>query len=184
MKTIEPGNADAPANKSDKKMSKMSKVSGADESATGLNTSVKFIKPSKNVEPKSRRVLCWKVTDEPKAFKNMSKAEKQERIQYLWGRIKMAMKIRGGLQRVVNEDNEKGRLNFGLDSDVEYELSESQELEEQLQYEPEGSYNTLAWYLINPESNLSKFQNIQVQLVTWCTLILTPLLLVFGEDYP
>jgi hypothetical protein len=54
----------------------MTTVAGANDAGVGLNKSVKFVKPSKIAEPKSRRVLCWKVTDEPKAFKNMSKAEK------------------------------------------------------------------------------------------------------------
>ena len=62
----------------------------------------------------------------------MTKAEKEERINYLWGRLRAASKIKGGLNYVVNRDNKKERENFGLDSDVEFELSESQELEEQL----------------------------------------------------
>ena len=112
----------------------------------------------------------------------MSAAEKKERIDYLWGRLRAASKIKGGLNYVVNRDNKKDRENFGLDSDMDYELSESQELEEQLHEENEDEYTNLAWFLINPESNFSMFQNIQVQLVTWATLILTPILLVFGNE--
>ena len=60
----------------------------------------------------------------------MSKEEKKERIAYLWGRLRAASKVRGGLNYVVNKDNEKDRENFGLDSSIDFELSESQELEE------------------------------------------------------
>ena len=45
-------------------------------------------------------------------------------------------------------------------------------------------FSDLAWYLVNPQSNLSTIQNIQVQFMTWFTCILTPLLFVFGEDFP
>ena len=90
----------------------------------------------------------------------MTREEKKERIDYLWGRLRAASRIKGGLNYVVNRDNKKDRENFGLDSDIEFELSESQELEEQLSYENEDEYNNLAWYLINPESNFSLFQNI------------------------
>ena len=99
---------------------------------------------------KTKRVCCWKVQDYGKKFNHMSKEEKKERINYLWGRLRAASKIRGGLNYAVNRDNEKDRENFGLDSDVEFELSESQELEEQLSYENEDEFNDLAWYLINP----------------------------------
>ena len=81
-------------------------------------------------------------------------------------------------------DNARARANFGLDSDVEYELSEGQSLEEELQFEEPADFSDLAWYLISPESRFSQFQNIQVQLITMGTLALTPLLLVFSERYP
>ena len=38
--------------------------------------------------------------------------------------------------------------------------------------------------MINPESKFSMFQNIQVQVITWATLILTPLVYVFWDEYP
>ena len=85
---------------------------------------------------------------------------------------------------MVNKDNKQGIENFGLDTSMDYEVAESQELEELLRDCDGGTFEEMAWYLINPESSFSQFQNIQVQLVTWCTLILTPLLLVFKDDYP
>ena len=63
-------------------------------------------------------------------------------------------------------------------------MSESQELEEHLHLEDDNTFNDLAWYMINPESNFSIFQNVQVQVITWFTLILTPYLLVYGMENP
>ena len=115
------------------------------------------LRPPEFNRPKTKRVCCCRVNDYGKQFKHMSAAEKKERIDYLWGRLRAASKIRGGLNYVVNRDNKKDRENFGLDSDMEYELSESQELEEQLHEENEDEYTNLAWFLINPESNFSMF---------------------------
>ena len=114
-----------------------------------------------------------------KTFKNMTDEEKKERINYLWDKLRESVKTRSITKFVETADKNDGRINLGLDSSVDYELSEAQQLEEELVYEDDGGFNDLAWYLVNPESNISKFQNVQVQMMTWCTLLLTPLLILF-----
>ena len=37
----------------------------------------------------------------------------------------------------------------------------------------------LPWYVISPKSKFSKIQNIQIQMMTWMTVIVTPLVIVF-----
>ena len=135
-------------------------------------------------KPKERRVCCWRTTERASAFASMSQEERKARVAYLWGRVRAAARASGGLDEMKGRDNARARANFGLDSDVEYELSEGQSLEEELHFEEEAGFSDLAWYLISPESRFSQFQNIQVQLVTMGTLALTPLLLVFSERYP
>ena len=133
-------------------------------------------------EPKPRRVCCWRTTEKPSAFALMSPEERKARVAYLWSRVRAAAWASGGLTELRGRDDARARENFGLDSDVEYELSEGQSLEEELQFEEPADFSDLAWYLISPESRFSQFQNIQVQLITMGTLALTPLLLVFSDE--
>ena len=114
----------------------------------------------------------------------MTEEEKKARIKHLWSLVRKSVRARSIMKFVIKEEKKGGMDNLGLDSSVDYELSESQQLEEELVYEDDGGFNDLAWYLVNPESNLSKFQNVQVQMMTWCTLILTPLLILFKESEP
>ena len=37
----------------------------------------------------------------------------------------------------------------------------------------------LPWYIISPISKFNKIQNTQIQIMTWTTVIITPLLIVF-----
>ena len=89
--------------------------------------------------------------------------------------------MKGGLDYLERYENENARQNLGIDSDASLVLSDSQELEEQLKYKVEDDLANLDWYIISPESTFSKIQRLQVQIVTWFTLILTPFLLVFGQ---
>ena len=38
----------------------------------------------------------------------------------------------------------------------------------------------LPWYIINPKKTLFRVQNVQIQMMTWITVILTPLTMVFS----
>ena len=44
------------------------------------------------------------------------------------------------------------------------------------------NFGDLPWYLVNPESTFARIQNIQVQVMTWSTLFITPLILTFPDD--
>ena len=112
----------------------------------------------------------------------MTEEEKKVRIQQLWGKLRIAAHIKGGLDYIERYENGKDIQNLGLDSDASLELSDSQELEEQLVYTVEDEHANLDWYIVNPESTFSKVQNLQVQIFTWFTLLLTPFLLVFGQE--
>ena len=44
------------------------------------------------------------------------------------------------------------------------------------------NFDDLPWYLIDPGSTCARIQNLQIQVMTWSTLILTPLILTFPDD--
>ena len=60
----------------------------------------------------------------------MTEEEKKARIQWLWGKLRIAAKIKGGLDYLERYEKGKDIENLGLDSDASLELSDSQELEE------------------------------------------------------
>ena len=113
-----------------------------------------------------------------KAFKDMTREEKKERIAKLWSRVRTTANLSITLKARQKEREAIERANFGLDSDVE-PLSESQEREEQLYLQTNQQAKPLAWYLVNEETNWSRFTTILVQLLNWYSLLITPVLIVF-----
>ncbi len=57
-----------------------------------------------------------------------------------------------------------------------------QEMEDaiQLENEEENMENELPWYIISHKRTFNKVQDIQIQIMTWTTVIITPLILVFN----
>ena len=90
----------------------------------------------------------------------MTPEEKKARIDYLWRKIRTSIKIKGNFKEIAEIGRAEDRDNFGLDSDCSFELPEGQELEEDLHYEDDNVFTDLSWFLINPESKFSMFQNI------------------------
>lgn len=80
------------------------------------------------------------------------------------------------------ETAEKERQNFGLDPEVSRSLDPEQELESMIVLENDTNANLtdLPWYIMNPKKTLYRVQNTQIQLMTWITVILTPLMMVFA----
>jgi len=61
---------------------------------------------------------------------------------------------------IAKEDEMEDADKLGLDTDSDednsmYKLPDTQVLEEELVYEEDGGFNDLAWYLIDPETNLN-----------------------------
>ena len=83
-----------------------------------------------------------------------------------------------------NHMNERRR--FGLDPKVSQRLRPDEELESMIVFKVDNeSLTDLPWYLIDPKKTFYKVQDTQIQLTTWITVILTPLIIVFdmlGSD--
>ena len=60
----------------------------------------------------------------------MTEEEKKVRIKQLWGKLRIAAHIKGGLDYIERYEKGKDIENLGLDSDASLELSDSQELGE------------------------------------------------------
>ena len=84
------------------------------------------------------------------------------------------------------ETHEKERSRFGLDPKISQKLDDpNQEEESMLVFENEDqALSDLPWYIMNPNSMLYRVQNIQIQMMTWITVVLTPLIIVFDMMDP
>ena len=72
-------------------------------------------------------------------------------------------------------------MRFGLDPNISQRLDPEQELESMIVFENEDQALTdLPWYIMNPKKTLYRVQNTQIQMMTWITVILTPLTMVFS----
>ena len=82
---------------------------------------------------------------------------------------------------MVFETQERDRERFGLDPNLSHRLDPEQELESMIVLDNEDQALTdLPWYIINPKKTLFRVQNVQIQMMTWITVILTPLTMVFS----
>ena len=82
---------------------------------------------------------------------------------------------------MVFETQERDRERFGLDPNLSHRLDPEQELESMIVLDNEDNALTdLPWYIINPKKTLFRVQNVQIQMMTWITVILTPLTMVFS----
>lgn len=90
------------------------------------------------------------------------------------------VKHRGLLSRLIAERSDKERERFGLDPDIPQKLSQEEEEEKMLVIDnDDDSLTDLPWYIINPNKMLYKCQNTQIQMMTWITVVLTPLVMCF-----
>ncbi len=56
-----------------------------------------------------------------------------------------------------------------------------QEMEDAIQLVNEENHESeLPWYIISHKRNFNKVQDIQIQIMTWTTVIITPLIVVFN----
>ena len=55
----------------------------------------------------------------------MTKEEKKKRVKQLWGKLRIAAHIKGGLDYIERYENENAREHLGLDSDASLVLSDS-----------------------------------------------------------
>lgn len=78
------------------------------------------------------------------------------------------------------------RRRFGLDPKIPQRLRPDEELESMIVFEVDNqSLTDLPWYIINPEKTFYKVLDTLIQLTTWITVILTPLIIVYdllGSD--
>ena len=113
-------------------------------------------------EHKNKVFCCLKKPKSRRQFTDLTKEEKKARVRQLWGKLRAAAHMKGGLDYLERYENENARQNLGIDSDASLVLSDSQELEEQLKYKVEDDLANLDWYIISPESTFSKVQRLQV----------------------
>lgn len=71
------------------------------------------------------------------------------------------------------------RARFGLDPKVSQTLGPDEELESMIKYIDNDGLTDLPWYIISPKKTFYRVQNLQIQCMTWITVVLTPLNLVF-----
>lgn len=73
------------------------------------------------------------------------------------------------------------RKRYGLDRDLPKSLPMDQEMEDAILLETEENIeNELPWYIISHKRKFNKVQDIQIQIMTWTTVIITPLIVVFN----
>lgn len=102
--------------------------------------------------------------------------EKKEHVDRLWQIVRDA-KDNGQLKNIYDGNNRWLSLeDQSLDRVIDHE-----EEDELLQYmeQIETSTETLPWYIISPKSTFYKVQEIQIQIMTWFTMVVTPVAMVF-----
>ena len=95
------------------------------------------------------------------------------------------VKHRGLMQRILHESQLRERQRFGLDPSISQTVDPDQELESMIVFEELDELTDLPWYILSPKKTFYKVQNIQIQMMTWITVVLTPLVIIFqmmGED--
>lgn len=108
----------------------------------------------------------------------------KERVRFLWAKLSVACRQPGLLEELEIERNKHLDRNFGLrgikmlvESDEEIDIVDTKHKIVTLR-EALGK-KTLPWYLLSDESTFSKTQKIFVQIMTWSTIIVTPLTFLF-----
>ena len=72
------------------------------------------------------------------------------------------------------------RKRFGLDPNISQRLDPDQELESMIVFKQEESELTdLPWYILNPKKAVYHMIYLEIQLMTWLSVVITPLSIVF-----
>lgn len=108
----------------------------------------------------------------------------KERTHYLWAKLRVACRQPGLLEDLENErdlylDRKFGLRDFNtlVPSDEEAELDESKKIS----MLHDRQQNKLPWYLLSDDTKFAKGQKIFVQIMTWSTVLITPLTFLFPD---
>jgi hypothetical protein len=123
---------------------------------------------------KSKCCLCCRKK------KEQTQEEKSARARQLWNKVRMSYKIKGFAPKL---DPGIDSSDFGLDEEVSrsidsFEARKIRDIkvtDKSIKRKMKG----LAWYLIDKNSTFAIIQNIQIQVMTWSTMIITPLCICF-----
>ena len=122
---------------------------------------------------------CWLGTTKPLYPRT------KERVRFFWDKLRVAVRQDGLLKELEIERDAKLDKNFGLrnkkllvESDEEIEIDDSKKI---VTLADEAKLKRLPWYLMSDNSTFAKFQKLFVQMMTWSTLIITPLTFLFPD---
>jgi len=109
----------------------------------------------------------------------------KDRVRFYWDKLRVAVRQNGLLNELEIERDAKLDRNFGLrskkllvESDEEIEIDDSKKI---VTLADEAKQKRLPWYLLSDASQFSKFQKLFVQMMTWSTVIITPLTFLFPD---
>lgn len=110
----------------------------------------------------------------------------KERTRFLWSKLRVACREKNLLRELEADRDSHLDRNFGLrsaklfvESDEEIDIED--ESINQVQMMLSGKTKKLPWYLIDENTTFAKTQKMFVQIMTWSTVIITPMTFIFPE---